>query len=168
MFIPAGKASDRPKYGPKSLTLREASALYLTDRGHSQREIAELCDTGKANVAAALLRARRKLQTDTIEDAIKRARDYLEGIAPFLPTEGRLESPPTPEDLTETERKRFPDIANPDLPYREIAQRHAVAEGTVKVHAANIARKLRARGRSELIDQARRLGLLDGEDENLG
>ncbi len=162
VFIPAGKASDRPKYGPKSLTLREASALYLTDRSHSMAEIAELWGTGKGNVRAALHRARRKMQAETTEDAIKMARDHLEEIAPFLPTEGRLEAPPTPEDLTETERTLLPDIVNADLPYREIAERHGIAEGTVKVHAANIARKLRARGRSEIIAQVGRLGLLNG------
>ncbi len=168
VFIPAGKASDRPKYGPKSLTPREASALYLTDRSHSMDEIAEVWGTGKDNVRAALHRARRKLRAETTEDAIKMAREHLEEIAPFLPMEGRLENEPTPEDLTETERKLLPDITNPDLPYREIAEKHDVAEGTVKVHAANIARKLRARGRSEVIDQVRRLGLLNGEGEDDG
>jgi site-specific DNA recombinase len=166
VFIPAGKASDRPKYGPKSLTPREASALYLTDRSHSMDEIAQLWGTGRANVYAALHRARRKMQAETTQDAINMARDHLKEIAPFLPTSGRLEIPPAPEELTETERKLLPDIVNEDVPYREIAEKHEIAEGTVKVHAANIARKLRARGRSELIDQAKRLGLLDDDKEN--
>lgn len=165
-FIPASKSSDRPKYGPRSLTPREGAGLYLTAQGLSLGEIAEQWGTTHQNVRSLLLRARRKLQAGTNEEAAAAARDHLGAVEPFLPLEGALEHAPAPEELTERERSLLADIANSDLTYGEIAKRHDIAEGTVKVHAANTARKLRANGRKQLISQVQRLGLLDDSEDD--
>ncbi len=160
VFIPAAKQDRRPKYGLQALTLRACAALYLHDQGLTDREVAERWGTKVPNVRGHLLRARKKLRVETTEEALELSRDHIRKLLPFLPLDGAIAIDPTPEDLTPTERKLLPDIANRELTYGDIAEKHGVAEGTVKVHASNIARTLRARGRAELIQQARRLGLV--------
>jgi len=63
--------------------------------------------------------------------------------------------------LTEAELQILPDLTDPDFLYSDIAEKHGIAEGTVKAHVSHIARKLRARGgRQSVVDKASQLRLL--------
>src|SRR5262249_58530992 len=64
--------------------------------------------------------------------------------------------------LTPAELRLIPLLAR-HLTFREIADRFSVSRNTVKTQAISVYRKLGVASRSEAIDQAVLLGLLDGD-----
>jgi LuxR family transcriptional regulator, maltose regulon positive regulatory protein len=102
-------------------------------------------------------------------DALEAARAQLGGarVPGLTRLEAALEAeigdaPPPPEDVAAltTEERRVLELLPGDLTYGQIAERLALPEDDVRVHARRIRRTLRAVTRDEAVTAARRLELL--------
>lgn len=159
--IAAMNRRDRPKQGLQALTHRECEVLHLLGQGMTVTEIAEHFGITRGAVHAHRYKIHWKLGVDSDEEALRLSRELVTERLPFLELAGRRKHDPEPEELTETEFTLLPDLANPELLYKDIAKKHGIAEGTLKAHVHNMARRLRASGgRKNVLIKARRLGLL--------
>lgn len=161
VLVPAMGRRDRPTHGLQALTHRECEVLHLLAQGMTTIEIANQFGITRAGVNQHRYKIHLKLGVDSDEEALELSRELVAQRLPYLALEGRRKHDPEPERLTQTELKLLPDLANRELLYKDIARRHGIAEGTLKAHVHNMARRLRAvSGRKNVVDKARRLGLL--------
>lgn len=93
---------------------------------------------------------------DAIQLALERDRERRDQEAGLLALKTRFES------LTPREREVLPLVVS-GLPNKKVAAQLGTSEITIKVHRANIMRKMRAESFADLVRIAGRLGLPDGE-----
>ncbi len=123
----------------------ELAQAYMTlrDVGEAKAQLAEAAEMLVHHPALGVLAAR----TARLQQELDELRD----------TRSAGES-----GLTRAELRLLPLLAS-HLSFREIGERLSVTRNTVKSQAISVYRKLGATSRSEAIEQARRLGLLDLE-----
>ena len=124
------------------------------------RAHATLCDAEGArsllDAAAGVLERRPGLETLAARE--QQLRQELASLGG-----GRLG---TGSPLTSAELRLLPWLAT-HLSFREIGARLYVSRNTIKTQAISVYRKLRASSRSEAIECAGRLGLLDADEHRL-
>ena len=123
----------------------ELAQAYMTlrDVGEAKAQLAEAAEILVHHPTLGVLAA----QTARLQEELDELRD----------TRSSGES-----GLTRAELRLLPLLAS-HLSFREIGERLSVTRNTVKSQAISVYRKLGATSRSEAIEQARRLGLLDLE-----
>jgi LuxR family maltose regulon positive regulatory protein len=115
------------------ITLREADAARML--------LAEIDEIRRRRPDLGVL----SLQTDEVRDALDELCDTVTGAA---------------SGLTKAELRLLPLLAT-HLSFREIGDRLYVSRNTIKTQAISVYRKLGVSSRSEAIDRARELGLVD-------
>ena len=169
--IPALHWGKRPTMGPLSLTPRQCEAIYLRSQGLTNEQIAQRWDTKASTPGVHVTNALRKLQVATVEDAMEMAGEHITRIATSVPEDRRTGGlRPTP-GLTARETELLPVIADLSRTYRDIAAEQSVTYHTIRIHAANIMRKLSVEGRADIAESARCAGIVtpqsSDEDANL-
>ena len=110
-----------------------------------------------AREAAARLAALHQAAPAELVDSIRKVHAGRRAISPQVAE--RLAARVTGPELTDREREVLEHLAE-GKSNKQIAKALGIADGTVKVHVANILEKLGAQGRSEAVAIAVRRGLV--------
>ncbi|MHB8432265.1 MAG: LuxR C-terminal-related transcriptional regulator [Candidatus Tyrphobacter sp.] len=145
----------RPHLAPRELTI-----LDLMNRGLPDAQIAQRLGLTRGGAAAAVGIIRRKFGGGTRYDVVSRARAM--GIV-RVPKDGGLKPPrrvrPRNVQLSTTERNVLA-LMNRGLDNAQIAKRLRIGERSAQTYAHRIGSKLGGGSRFEVVQAARRLGLV--------
>jgi len=140
-----------------AVVLRGESVALI--HASAPREGRPLAEPHRELVGAFAAGLEAVLERALLEELLRRSRAQLAALARFLegaPAELAAAAAPPSAGLTAREREVLGLLAS-GAANREIAQRLAIGEGTVKYHVKNILAKLHARSRAEAV--ARHAGL---------
>ena len=152
---------DHPSAGLESLTAREQALLYHFGHGLDRYAIAKKVGTGWDNVNHLLWKARKKLGVETLAQAWKMARDYIEANLHWLPLEGRTrKAHPERSDaplLTEAHVQLLSLLAK-GISIKEASAQLGMKGSTPYVHLKNCRDRLGTASIDETVRKAIELG----------